>query len=95
MNSFGNKLIDDFDAPELAPVRQAFIDGAHFIYGHTLLQRAYGLGYQSEWAKARLPTRQARNEFYMKVGYQIAPGKARVALDAAMSPDEILKKIRS
>jgi hypothetical protein len=93
MNSFGNKLIDDFDAPELAPVRQAFIDGAHFIYGHTVLQRAYGLGYQSEWAKAYLPTRQARNEFYMKVGYQVAPGQARAALDAAMSPDEILKKI--
>ncbi len=93
MNSFGNKLIDDFDAPELAPVRQAFIDGAHFIYGHTVLQRTYGLGYQSEWATAHLPTRQARNAFYMKVGYQVAPRKARVALDAAMSPDEILRKI--
>jgi hypothetical protein len=93
MNSFGNKLIDDFDAPELAPVRQAFIDGAHFIYGHTILQRAYGLGYQSEWAQAHLPTRQARNEFYVKVGYQVTPGKARVALVAAMSPDEVLMKI--
>ena len=93
MNSFGNKLIDDFDAPELAPVHQAFIDGAHFVYGHTILQRANGLGYQSEWAKAHLPTRQVRNEFYMKVGYQVVPGKARTALDSAMSPDEILRKI--
>jgi hypothetical protein len=93
MNSFGNKLIDDFDAPELAPVRQAFIDGAHFIYGHTTLQRAHGLGYQSEWAKTYLPTRQARNEFYMKVGYRVAPGEARFVLDAAMSPDEILRNI--
>ena len=51
MNAPGKKLVDDFDAPELAPVRQAFLDGAHFIYGHTVMQRAVGLGYQSEWAR--------------------------------------------
>jgi len=28
MNSFGQKLIDDFGARELAPVRQQFLDGA-------------------------------------------------------------------
>jgi hypothetical protein len=47
MNSYGQKLVDDFDAPELAPVRQAFMDGADFIYGHTALQRLLGLGYLS------------------------------------------------
>jgi len=70
MNSFGQKLIDDFDAPELAPVRQAFIDGAHFVYGHTLLQRSLGLGYQSRWAQTQLPSRRERNEFYTQVGYR-------------------------
>ena len=44
MNTYGNKLVDDFDAPELAPVRQAFLDGAHFVYGHTALQRGAGVG---------------------------------------------------
>ena len=53
MNAFGQRLVDDFDAPELAPVRQAFLDGAHFIYGHTVLQRALGLGYQSQWAQTQ------------------------------------------
>ena len=53
MNSPGNKLVDDFDAPELAPMRQAFLDGAHFIYGHTVMQRTLGLGYQSAWAQAQ------------------------------------------
>src|SRR5688572_1386732 len=48
MNSYGQKLVDDFNAPELAPVRQAFLDGAYFIYGHTLAQRAWGRGYQSD-----------------------------------------------
>ena len=28
MNAPGNKLVDDFDVPEMAPVRQAFLDGA-------------------------------------------------------------------
>ena len=76
MNTYGNKLVDDFDAPELAPVKQAFLDGAYFIYGHVRLQRSLGLGYQSEWAKAHLPTRKARNAFYTAAGYRIAPGKA-------------------
>jgi uncharacterized protein with ATP-grasp and redox domains len=79
MNSFGQKLVDDFDAPELAPVRQAFMDGAYFIYGHTVLQRALGLGYQSEWAQTHLPSRRERNDFYTRVGYQVPPGRASMA----------------
>ena len=97
MNSFGKKLVDDFDAPELAPVRQAFVDGAYFIYGHTCLQRALGLGYQSEWARASLPSRRERNEFYTRVGYLTPPGKAGVArlkqLDPAASPTDVLSKL--
>jgi hypothetical protein len=73
MNTYGQKWMDDFDAPELAPVRQAFLDGAYFIYGHTMLQRALGLGYGSAWAQAHLPTRRARNEFYTRLGRQTPP----------------------
>ena len=97
MNSFGQKLVDDFDTPELAPVRRAFMDGAHFIYGHTVLQRALGLGYQSEWAQTHMPSRRERNEFYTQVGYRVPPGKAGVAqlkqLDSSMSPAGILSKL--
>jgi hypothetical protein len=89
-------LVDDFDAPELAPVRRAFMDGAHFVYGHTILQRALGLGYQSEWAQTHLPSRHERNDFYTRVGYQVPPGKANMArlkqLDPSMSPADILLK---
>ncbi len=94
MNSFGQKLVDDFDAPELIPVRKAFMDGAHFIYGHTALQRALGLGYQSEWAQAHLPSRRERNEFYTKVGYQVRPGRASLdrlkQFDPTLTPAGIL-----
>ena len=96
MNSFGQKLIDDLDAPELAPVRQAFVDGAYFVCGHTALHRAAGLGYQSEWARAHLPSRRARNDFYTRMGYRIPPGAEGIAqcqrFSPEMSPDEILSQ---
>ncbi|NIV30084.1 MAG: hypothetical protein GWN58_11470, partial [Anaerolineae bacterium] len=94
--SFGQKLVDDLSIPELAPVRQAFIDGAYFVYGHTAMQGSLGLGYQSEWAQTHLPTRRQRNSFYTRLGYRIPPGPegairlGRFAPD--MSPDEILRQ---
>jgi hypothetical protein len=97
MNAYGQKQIDDFDAPELAPVRQAFIDGAYFVYGHTVMQRHAGLGYPSAWAGAALPTRAARNAFYTQVGLWVLPGKAGVgivkALTPEMTPEEILARL--
>jgi hypothetical protein len=94
MNSFGQKLVDEFDASELAPARQAFMDGACFNYGHTVMQRALGLGYQSEWAQAHLPSRRERNTFYTRIGYQIPAGRESITrlgkLDPTSSPDEIL-----
>jgi hypothetical protein len=94
MNSFGQKLVDDFDAPELAPVREAFLDGAYFVYGHTVLQRARGLGYGSEWAQAHLASRRERNAFYAAVGRRAPPGKASLArlrqLDPTMLPSTVL-----
>jgi len=98
MNRFGQKLIDDFDAPELAPVREAFINGAYFIYGHTCLQRALKLGYQSRWAQTHLPSRRERNEFYTRVGRLVPPGKSSLAwlreLDATKSPADLLVEMR-
>jgi len=76
MNAFGQKLVDDFDVPEMQPLHRAFLDGAHFVWGHTMLQRALGLGYHSDWARTHLPDRRARNEFYTRVGYVTTPGKA-------------------
>ena len=87
MNSFGQKLVDDFDAPALAPVRQAFLDGAYFVYGHTALGRGCGLGYQSEWAARNLPARAERNAFYTAVGKLVPPGAEGRQLLAAVQPD--------
>jgi len=98
MNSFGQKAVDDFDVPELAPIRQAFLDGAYMSYGHTTMQRALGLGYQSDWASSHLPTRHQRYEFYVRIGCLVSPGleslKKLRQLDPALSPDEILSHWR-
>jgi len=93
MNKYGLKLVDDFGALELGPVREAFLDGAMFIYGHTVAQRALGIGYQSEWARSHLPTRRERNVFYTALGRCVPPGLAglkKLKQVGAHSPDRIL-----
>ncbi|MBN1811558.1 MAG: hypothetical protein JXA14_06965, partial [Anaerolineae bacterium] len=94
MNKHGLKLVDDFDASELAPVRQAFLDGAHFVYGHTVMQRELSLGYQSEWARGHLPSRRERNDFYTRVGRLVPPGvEGKRKLErpnATLSPADVL-----
>jgi len=94
MNSPGQKLVDSFEASELAPVRQAFVDGAYFVYGHTMMERAAGLGYQSMWAQDFLPTRRARNDFYTEVGRRLPPGRAGRdvlgSVEADMAPERIM-----
>jgi hypothetical protein len=95
MNTYGNKVIDDFDVPELEPVRQAFLDGAYFVYGHSAFQRVKGSGYQSQWAKKHLPSRKEKNAFFTRLGRLVPPGPAGLArlksLEMDLGPDEILQ----
>jgi hypothetical protein len=99
MNSFGQRLVDDFDAAELAPLRGPFLDGAFFIYGHTAMRRAIRLGYQSEWASTYLPSRRERNQFYAQVGRLVPPGQRGLEtirkLDPELSPAGILAELGS
>jgi hypothetical protein len=99
MNKAGQRLMDDFDAEPLRPLRADFVRGADFIYGHTVLQRALGIGYQSAWARAHLSTRRERNAFYAAVGAAVKPGfemLTRVAqLDVTQSPQAILARLEA
>lgn len=98
MNKNGQKLIDDFEAPELAPVREIFIEGAYFIYGHTRMQQIWGMGWQSSWAKKNLKDRKSKNDFYRTVGHQIPPGKpGKILVEAIsdqMDPGEIIISLK-
>lgn len=96
MNSPGNKLMDDFDVPELAKHRQAFLDGAYFIYGHTVMQRWAGMGYQSVWASKHLLARADKNAFYTAIGKAVDPAAAQSLLanvNNDMTPVEILQSV--
>lgn len=99
MNSFGQKLYDDLDVPELQPLAGAFLAGAQFLYGHTMLLRHAGLGYQSAWARRHLPERRTRNDYYRRAGAAIPPTAAarRIlgTLDTSQTPGQILDLISS
>lgn len=96
MNNYGLKFVDDFDAPELQPYAKEFKEGAYWVWGHTLMQRAMGCGVTSPWAKKQFGSDRARsNAFYLKVGETAQPGPAALAKLAALSkdssPETILK----
>ena len=93
MNSPGQPLVDQFDAPELAPVRDLFLDGAHFLYGHTMLGRYGTFGYTSDWAGGHFDTRRAANTFYTAVGRSLPPGTRGIEIVKSLSPDSSPQEI--
>jgi len=95
MNRPGQKLVDDFGSPELAPLAPVFLESAYAIYAHSVLARACGLGYTSEWAAAHFPERAARNAFYSTVGRRVQPAQ-QALLDETppdVSPEALLAMI--
>lgn len=68
MNAPGQKFVDDFDAPELAPVVDAFLQGAAVLVGHTAAVLAGEGGYLSDWAKGRFGTVAEKNAFFARRG---------------------------
>ncbi len=93
----GDPLAPDFRSPLLAPMTRAFMAGAYFIYGHTVMQRSLALGYQSRWAQEHLPSRRRRNDFYETIGRRVRPGaegmdRLRRLLDLS-TPDAILAQL--
>ncbi|MGM0401988.1 MAG: hypothetical protein ACQEQT_11920 [Chloroflexota bacterium] len=98
MNKAGQRLVDDFESEALRPFHTDFMQGADWLYGHTLMQRALERGYQSEWAKEHLPGRTERNAFYVQIGRLVEPGTdglVRVArLNGVQRPTDILAQLR-
>ena len=74
MNKYGQSITDDFNVPELKEYLPAFIEGACFFYGHTLLARLAGKGFYSVWAKEKFPVIQKRLEFFTGAGRKFEPG---------------------
>ena len=68
LNQPGHQWVDDLDLPALAPFKQAFMDGAYLLYGHTILARYANLGYKSKWSQDQFANRHMRNNFYTRIG---------------------------
>lgn len=98
MNSPGQKFVDSFDAPELAPYVNDFRDAASWLYGHTLLEREAGKGVMSAWANREFGSDWASaNAFYVLAGKQAEPAveygaKLRELGDGA-KPEEVLRAL--
>ncbi|MDR1745026.1 MAG: hypothetical protein LBS30_04650 [Planctomycetota bacterium] len=76
LNGPGQKFVDSFDAPELAPYVADFMDGAYWLYGHTVMERFEGKGAMSPWAEEKFGgDRAAANAFYAQTGRETRPGK--------------------
>ena len=98
MNKAGQPVVDDLSSEALRPLVPEFLRGADWIYGHTVLARALGRGYQSDWAARNLPQRSERNAFYAAVGAVAAPGTALgtglAALgDVVEAPEALLERL--
>lgn len=94
MNGPGQKFVDSFDAPELAPFVGDFMDGAYWLYGHTVLQRLAGMGAASDWsARTFGDDRAAANDFYAAVGRKASPAMklAPNTVPDTASPHEIIE----
>ena len=95
MNSPGNKFVDDFGTAELKPLLPHFVRGAHIIHGHTMLARACGLGYVSDWSRKAFRNAPERNNFYETLGQVLEPGRADAldGIDADHEPGRVLEHV--
>jgi len=84
MNAYGQRFVDDFDAPEMKPLYDVFLEGANILHAHTLLQAHGGMGYLSDWAQHHFRSVTEKNRFFAALGAGV------------IAPDPLgLKAIRS
>ncbi|MCS7241345.1 MAG: hypothetical protein N2205_04830 [Candidatus Caldatribacterium sp.] len=68
LNRYGQKFVDDFDSPYLAPLAPFFLESAWILWGHAVLEMSSRRGYGSEWAKRTFRSREKKNRFFARVG---------------------------
>ncbi len=84
MNKPGQLLIDDLSVPALNPHCEQFQHGADMLWAHTVLEREHGLGFQSAWAKAQVPSRADRVRLYTRLGSLLSPADHSVDRAASL-----------
>ena len=92
MNAYGQRFVDDFNAPELASLHPVFLRAVHILHAHTQLQQAAGMGCTSAWAREHFASRRERNTFYETLGARLVPGDRGklTGITPATSPSDLL-----
>ena len=99
MNKSGQKFVDDFDVPAMEPYRQDFLDGAHVLWGHTLLKMTAGVGMTGPWANQYFgDDRAALVEFFRELGALPFPSRdvmrGLAGEGAGVTPQHALEAVR-
>jgi len=71
LNKHGQKFVDEFDSPALAPLAPSLFESAWILWGHTALERTSRRGWGSEWARRTFPERRHRNRFFASLGRSV------------------------
>ena len=97
MNRAGLPFVDDFDALELRPFIQDFLEGARCLYGLTTLARHARFGYFSPAAESVFGSDiHAKNAFFAEVGkHPAVPPQSLARLKGISEPNEILGIVRT
>jgi hypothetical protein len=95
MNAHGQRFVDDFAAPEMAPLHGVFMAGAWLLHAHTLLQARAGMGYLSPWAARNFAVTAEKNAFYEAFGRTAAkaPSGALGQIGPDLNPAEALRAV--
>ncbi len=94
MNSPGQKFVDSFETKELSPLVPIFLEGAHIVYAHSILQKHCGLGYTSDWARENFKDTKKKNEFFENLGRLMEPRREEECkdIDNETAPEQILER---
>ena len=92
MNAYGLPFVDNFQAPEMAPLAPVALDSAYLFYAHTRLQRHASMGYLSDWAGRQFASTREKNAFFTEMGRRIAPEnpEALAGIGPEMAPPQVL-----
>ncbi len=92
LNRYGQKFVDDFDSPYLAPLAPYFLESASLLWGHMVMELGSRRGYTSEWARKHLPHRRERNAFFARLGEQVKASEEAIERIAERSTEELLRE---
>lgn len=90
LNRYGQKFVDDFDSPYLAPLTPYFLWSASLLWGHVVMELGSRRGYTSSWARKNFPNRGDRNAFFASLGEKTPPVREVIDLVGQKTTEALL-----